>query len=62
MARIQPPKAEEVVSGPRSGLKMKKILLNDGDFLNEFKLNWTVNNFSRQLITVLIATVSNNHK
>jgi len=25
--------------------KYKKFLLNDGDFMNEFKLQWTVNNF-----------------
>jgi len=26
--------------------KYKKLLLNDGDFMKEFKLCWTVNNFA----------------
>ncbi len=30
---------EGVVSGLRRRLKNKKLLLNDGDFMNEFKLN-----------------------
>jgi len=38
---------ERVISGPRSRLKIfKKLLLNDWDFMNEFKLHWTANSFA----------------
>jgi len=41
------PASERVISGPRNRLKKyKKLLLNDGDFLNEFNVHWTVNNFA----------------
>src|SRR6218665_846622 len=39
-ARGPDPAPEGVVSGPRSRLKKhKKLVLNDGDFMNEFKLH-----------------------
>jgi len=44
--------------------KYKKLLLNDRDFMNEFKLHWTVNNFltyynPKQLWWHLCQTTSN---
>ena len=57
------PAPEGVLSGPRSRLKKyKKLLLNDGDFINEFKLHRTANNFCNLLQSeiALIATISKN--
>jgi len=45
-ARGPDPASEGVLSGPQSTLKYKKLLLIDGDFMNEFKLHWTANNFA----------------
>ena len=37
---------EEVISGPRSRLKCRKVLLIDGDFMNELVIQRIVNNFA----------------
>ena len=45
------PAPEGVLSCPRSRLKKyKRRLLNDEDFMNEFKHHWTINNFATYYI------------
>ena len=38
-ARGTDPTPERVISGPRSRLKIQELLVNGGDFMNEFKLH-----------------------
>ena len=63
MCRIRPSKV--LYPALRAGYKYKKLLLNDGDFMNEFKLNWTINNFAtiynlKQLLCQQYQTTSDN--
>jgi len=43
-SQIRPPKS--CIRPSEQAEKYQKFLLNDGDFMNEFKLHWIANNFA----------------